>query len=260
VLKIKLIILFYLFTATFIRAQDSAGKASPVFRNSILLCANYGRQLPVGILSKRFGSSNSVGFTAGYKFGKNFQFQAGINTFFSGKVRENDLFDSMKGSNAYLLDINGTYAEIRLYERGYHWHVDFGKIIPVNKFDKNSGILITGGLGFMQHKIKFIYQQTVLPQLDNGYYKGYDRLTNGLMARGFIGYQRIDPENMLNFVAGVELLNGFTQNRRELNYDTRVKDNASRNDLLIGLKIGVMVTLSGRQAGQKKGQEEKYFE
>lgn len=216
--------------------------------------------MPVGILSKRFGSSNSVGFTTAYKFGRNFQIQAGINTFFSGKVKENGIFDSMKGSNAYLLDINGNYAEIRLYERGYHWHVDFGKIIPVNKFDKNSGILISGGLGFMQHKIKFIYQRTVLPQLDNDNYKGYDRLTNGLMARGFIGYQRIDPDNMLNFMAGIELLNGFTKNRRELNYDTRVKDETSRNDLLIGLKFGIMVTLSGREAGKKKGEEEKYFE
>jgi len=242
-------------------AQDTA-KSKPAFhfRNTILFCANYGRQQPVGILAKRFGGSNSVGFTTAYKFGRNFQVQAGINTFFSGKVKESGVFDSMKGSSGYLLDINGTYAEVRMYERGYHWHIDFGKIIPINKFDKNSGLLITGGLGFIEHRIKFTYQRTVLPQLDNGYYKGYDRLTNGLMVRGFIGYQKIDPQAMLNFVAGIELLNGFTQNRRELNYDTRMQDDSARNDLMIGLKVGIMVSLSGREAGTKKGEEEKYFE
>ncbi len=245
-------------------AQDTTKTAKPAakldLRNSVLFCANYARQVPVGILAKRFGGSNSVGFTTAYKFGRNFQVQAGINTFFSGKVKESGVFDSMKGSTGYLLDVNGTYAEVRMYERGYHWHVDFGKIIPLNKFERNSGILITGGLGFMQHKIKFIYQRTVLPQLDDGYYKGYDRLTNGLMARGFIGYQRIDPENMLNFMAGIEVLNGFTKNRRDFNYDTRMTDNTKRNDLLIGLKVGIMVSLAGRVAGTKKGEEERIFE
>ena len=243
-----------------LRAQDTTKTKSGKYRNSVLFCANYGRQMPVGVLSKRFGASNSVGFTTAYKFGNNFQVQAGINTFFSGKVKENGIFDSMIGSSGFLMDVNGTFAEVKLYERGYHWHIDFGKIIPVSRFDKNSGILITGGLGFMQHKIKFTFQRLVLPQLENDNYKGYDRLTNGLMARAFVGYQRIDPDAMLNFVAGFELLNGFTKNRRSYNYDTRMQDNTSRNDLLVGFKVGIMVALSGRQAGTKKGQEEKYFE
>jgi hypothetical protein len=232
----------------------------PDLRNSVLFCINYARQVPLADMAKRFGGSNSVGFTAAYKFGRNFQVQGGINTFFSGKVKEIGLFDSMKNSSAYLLDINGTYAEIRLYERGYHWHIDLGKIIPLNRFNRNSGLLLTAGLGFMQHKIKFTYQKKVLPQLDNGYYKGYDRLSNGMMARGFIGYQRIDNEGMLNYMAGIEILDGFTKNRRELNYDTRVKDNKSRNDLLIGLKIGIMISLEGRKAGTRKGDEERIFE
>jgi hypothetical protein len=255
--------LFYLAPATLLWSQDTLAKKSKLpssLRNSVLFCVNYGRQVPLADMAKRFGGSNSIGFTAAYKFGKNFQVQAGINTFFSGKVKENGLFDSMKSSSAYLLDINGAYAEIRLYERGYHWHVDFGKIIPLSKFDRNSGLLFTAGLGFMQHKIKFTYEKTVLPQLDNDYYKGYDRLSNGLMARGFIGYQKIDPDGMFNYMGGIEILNGFTKNRREFNYDTRMKDNTSRTDLMIGLKIGIMVTLAGRQAGTKKGDEERIFE
>ena len=243
------------------KGQDSVKTSKPgVFRNNVLFCINYGRQVPMADMAKRFGGSNSVGFTAAYKFGKNFQVQAGINTFFSGKVKESGLFDSMKASNAYLLDINGTYAEVRLYERGYHWHIDFGKILGVNKFEPNSGILLTGGLGFMQHKIKFTYERNVLPQLEGEYAKGYDRLSNGLMVRGFLGYQRIDPRGMLNYMAGIEVLNGFTRNRREFNYDTRVQDDKSRNDLMVGLKVGIMITVSGRKAGTKKGEEERIFE
>ena len=135
-----------------------------------------------------------------------------------------------------------------------------GKLIPLGSFERNSGLLITGGLGFMQHKLKFTFQRTVLPQLENNYYKGYDRLTNGLMVRGFFGYQRIDPKGRMNFYAGMELLNGFTKNRRSYNYDTRKADTELRNDMLLGLKIGIMISLSGRQAGNKKGEEERFFE
>ncbi len=243
-------------------AQDSA-KVSAVggtLRNSVLFCFNYGRQVPVGVLSKRFGGSNTVGFTTAYKFGNNYQIQSGINAIFSGKVKENGIFDTMVGSTGYLVDVNGNLAEIKMYERGIIWHLDVGKVIPINKFESNSGILLTAGAGFMQHYIKYTFQRTVLPQLEGEYAKGYDRLTNGLMLRGFAGYQRIDPKAMLNFVAGIEILNGFTKNRRSFNFDTRTADNTSRNDLMLGLKVGVMISISGRKTGTSKGDEERFFE
>lgn len=243
-------------------AQDSA-KVSALggtLRNSVLFCFNYGRQVPVGVLSKRFGGSNTVGFTTAYKFGNNYQIQSGINAIFSGKVKENGIFDTMVGSTGYLVDVNGNLAEIKMYERGIIWHLDVGKVIPINKFETNSGILLTAGAGFMQHYIKYTFQRTVLPQLEGEYAKGYDRLTNGLMLRGFAGYQRIDPKAMLNFVAGIEILNGFTKNRRSFNFDTRTADNTSRNDLMLGLKVGVMISISGRKTGTSKGDEERFFE
>lgn len=216
--------------------------------------------MPVGILAERYSGSNSLGVTLGYKFGKNWLVQGGLNTVFSGQVKENGVLDSMIGNGGLLVDNNGTYAEVRMYQRGYNWHVDFGKIFPIGNFDRNSGILFTAGIGFMEHKIKFTFQKTVLPQLEDGYYKGYDRLTNGIMARGFLGYQRIDPKGRLNFVAGFEMLNGFTKNRRAYNYDTRQSETARRNDLMLGFKIGIMVSLNGRQAGNSKAEEERYFE
>jgi len=256
----KSIFCLFLFPLTVLGNDSTAKKKSPVYRNATLLCFNYGRQVPVGILAKRYAGSNSVGFTAAYKFGKNFQVQTGINTIFSGKVKENGILDSMIGNGGLLLDINGTYAEVKMYQRGLHWHADIGKIIPISNFDMNSGLFFSAGLGFIQHKIKFTHQRTVLPQLEGEYYKGYDRLTNGFMLRGFAGYQRIDPKGMLNFVAGIEILNGFTKNRRSFNYDTRQAETSMRNDLLIGLKFGIMISLKGGQAGIKKNDEERYFE
>ena len=236
-----------------------AQKQMPKNKNMLMLCMNYGRQTPIGLLSNRFGSSNTVGFSVGYKFSHNYQVQAGINSLFSGKVVENGILDSMMGPSGLLLDNTGTYAEIRLYERGYHWHVDFGKIIPMGPFNRQSGILMTAGIGFIEHRIKFTYQKTVLPQLDNGYLKGYDRLTNGLMLRGFIGYQLLDTKGKVNLVGGIEYLQGMTQNRRSYNYDTRTADNTHRTDLLLGVKIGIMITVAGREAGKKKSEQDHFF-
>lgn len=253
----------FLFFGSFnLFAGDSTAVAVPStsYRNSVLFCVNYARHVPLFTLKNRFGGNNSVGFSTAYKFGKNFQIQGGINTIFSGRVKEIGVFDTMIGSSGYLVDINGNLAEVKLYERGWNCHVDFGKILSVNKRDINSGILVSGGLGFMQHKIKYTFQRTVLPQLEGEYAKGYDRLTNGLMARGFVGYQKIDPDAMLNFVFGVEALYGFTKNRRSYNYDTRTADIVARKDVLLGLKLGVMVSISGRKAGTSKGDEERYFD
>lgn len=249
-----------MFVSIGLKAADTTKTSAMGYRNTIMIGVNYSRQVPVGLLSKRFGSSNSVGASLGYKFGRNFQIQGAINGMFGGKVKENNMFDTMIGQSGYLIDINGNFAEVRLYERGYNWHFDFGKVFPINRFDINSGLLVTAGAGFMQHKIKYTFQRTVLPQLEGEYANGYDRLTNGFMLRGFIGYQRIDKQAMFNFVAGIEVLNGYTKNRRSYNYDTRAADTRSRNDLLIGFKFGIMVNIDGRLAGTKKGEEGKFFD
>jgi hypothetical protein len=33
-----------------------------------------------------------------------------------------------------------------------------------------------------------------------------------------------------------------------------------RNDILIGIKAGVIFTINGRKAGEKKGEEEKFYQ
>ncbi len=263
-LNSRIIIFCFLLASFQLNAQDTskAKTSAPKseYRNSVLLCFNYARLAQFGDLAKRFGGVNSLGFTAAYKFGKNYQIQGGINTVFGSRVKENGAFDTIIGNSGYLIDINGNYSEVKQYMRGYHWHVDFGKIIPINKYDQNSGFLVSAGLGFMQHKIKYTFQRTVLPQLEGEYAKGYDRLTNGLMFRGFLGYQRIDPKAMLNLIAGFEYLYGFTKNRRSYNFDTRTAETGLRNDIMLGFKFGFMISISGRKAGTTKGEEERYFE
>lgn len=241
-------------------AQEKSKKPSTTaLRNTYQIIISYARHKPMGSMGNRFGNSNTLGLGGAYKFGHNWQAAAGFDVVFGSTVKENTIFDSMTGPSNSLIDAQGNLAVVRLYERGYHFHFDFGKVINLDRIHKNSGLLLTGGMGMMQHKIKFQFTRTILPQLENGMYKGYDRLSNGFMLRGFIGYQRMEPDEMLSFYAGLEYLKGFNRNRRELNYDTRLKDTQLRNDILFGFKIGVIIQLAGRKTGTKKGEEEKFY-
>jgi hypothetical protein len=256
------IIFVFLFLYTLhVYAQMQAPELDKnAIRNTVLIGLNYGRHIPFGDMGKRFGGSNTLGLYGAYKFGKNWIVSGNVATHFSSNVKESGLLDSLTGTYGELIDVNGNFAEVRLYQRGYLWHVDFGKIFPISNLNLNSGIMFTVGGGMMEHKIKMYFQKNVLPQLEGDYSRGYDRLSNGFLVRSFLGYQRIDPEQSLNFFAGIEFINGFTKNRRAINFDTRMTDTKLRSDLLLGFKLGIMVSIQGKAAGIKKEDEDKFFE
>src|SRR5688572_12336489 len=169
-------LLIFCFICSFFQVQaadTTAVKKKPPYRNTLLLNMSYGRQAPLKDMALRFGGSNTVGAGLVYKFGNNWQVQAQLETLFSGKVKEDGVFDSMIGQGSNLVDNTGTFAEVRMYERGYLWHIDFGKIIHLDQIDMNSGLLFSLGAGFIEHRIKFTFQRTVLPQVEGDYYKGY---------------------------------------------------------------------------------------
>jgi hypothetical protein len=110
------------------------------------------------------------------------------------------------------------------------------------------------GAGFMQHKINIFDQDKTIPQLRGDYRKGYDRLTNGWYLEQFVGYNMFDKSGLLNFHIGLDFVAGFTKGRRDFLYDVMRKDDASRIDLLFGLRGGWYIPIF------KHKSEEIYFE
>ena len=100
----------------------------------------------------------------------------------------------------------------------------------------------------MQHKIRIEHQNNVIPQLEGEYIKGYDRLSNGFMLTGFVGYFNMSSSKMANFYIGYEFMQGFTKNRRGFNFDTKESDSKNRLDILSGFKIGWCLLLYKRTA------------
>src|SRR5690606_34872644 len=103
---------------------------------------------------------------------------------------------------------------------------------------------------FFQHKIDFEVDETVVPQLNKDYKKGYDRLTNGFMITQFVGYAFFDAKKRINLYAGFEFSQAFTQNRRPWNFDQFLQDDTKRVDLLSGFRIGWILPLYPKSTEQ----------
>lgn len=141
-----------------------------------------------------------------------------------------------------IIDIGGLYAVFDLFGRGFTITGQVGKLIPVLSHNDNSGILLKAGIGYMQHWVRIqVKEQESVPWLSGDYVKGYDRLSSGLTLNQFIGYSYIGNSRVWNFYGGFEFTQGFTRNQRDIDFDTRIKDDKSRVDLIFGIKIGWMI-------------------
>lgn len=216
-------------------------KDSTVF--APLISASYSYQWPGGDLVNRFGSNSNIGAAFMIKTKSNWIFGIDGNFIFGNNVKEDGILDSISTENGWIMDENGNDARIGFFERGFLVSLKFGRLFSLFGLNKNSGVVIISSAGLLQHKIRI---EGDAPQLQDVYKKGYDRLTNGLALSEFIGYLYLGNKRALNFYAGFEFTQAWTQNRRSYNFDTMEKDETKRIDVLSGFKIGWIIPLYKR--------------
>lgn len=219
------------------QTQDSVASISMVH-------GTIGMHIPGGDMDERFGTNFLAGSGFQYKTDKNWLFGFSVDFLFSENVKENDVFRELETENGYLIDASGLYADVFLSERGFRTGLSIGKVIPLNKKNLNSGLMITVSPGLLQHKIRIENRNNAAPQVDDDYAKGYDRLTNGFCLTEFVGYYYSGKYRLISFYAGMEFNQAWTRSRRDLDYDTMRKDETERFDLLNGIKVGWIIQLS----------------
>ncbi len=211
---------------------------------------SYGYQIAAGDMVKRFGNSSSIQLNADYKTKKNWILGINGSYFFGTKIKES-LFDSITVAGGNIIDQNGEFSDIRLYERGFTVSLTAGRLFAFKKPNPNSGILFNVGLGFIQHKIRIETIGNAVPQLSTEYKKGYDRLTNGLLLSEDFGYLYLGNNRYSNFYFGFQFLQGFTRNRRSWDYEEGMKLDPTkpglfpiyRLDLLYGCRIAWLLPI-----------------
>ena len=242
-MKVK-IMLFICFSAQILYAQKKfSTQYTPLTINT-----SFGVQIPAADLSKRYGTNLTVGGGLEYiSLPKGWIIATDFQYLFGQKVKEDVLANMRTPDGAILGDI-GTYANIQLRERGIYIGVSAGKLFKF--FDNGNrirGLRFTAGGGFLQHKIRIQDNGNSAPQIAPPYTAGYDRLTNGLALTQFVGYQIVSRDKTINFFIGLDFTEGFTQNRRAFNFDTRQADTKKRLDILYGARVGWSIPLFTNQ-------------
>lgn len=232
-------------------AHTLSAQSSARNQGSVLLAHfSYGAQLPGGDLADRFGANFIPGLGLEYLTDKSNRIIGLEGSFMFGSRVKEDVIAGLRTAEGYIIGEEGSYADIQLRERGIYLGGYLGKLFGVSPKNNRSAIKVTLGAGLLQHKIR-IQDDPVqkAPQLSADYKKGYDRLSNGFALRQFIGYQLMDLDGRINFYAGVDLTQGFTQTRRSYNFDTFGPDASKRFDLLVGIRIGwILPFYTGKSA------------
>jgi len=207
---------------------------------------SYAVEFPTADLSDRFGAFSSFGGQFGLKFKSNIFVGLKAHVLFGNRVKETGILDSIRTSEGGIIEVGGGLNDPLFDMRGYSIFLSGGYIFPVFSPNPNIGIIVSGGIGFVQHKILIEFRDAQIPQLEEEYRKGYDRLSNGIALNQFIGYVYFGNNKLVNFYAGLDITQAWTKNRRGFNFDTRSFDTATRFDSMIGFRFGWMITLYRR--------------
>ena len=158
-------------------------------------------------------------------------------------------FQEYLGAKHVIPCANGDIAAVLVYPRGFSTNIAIGKIFPVFGSNKNSGLFLHGGIGYLLHYMKIETTDQVVPQIELEYKKGYDRLTTGVNLHQFVGYNFMSNSGSTHFYGGFYAQEGFTKNRRTINFDqpdTPVSTEL-RLDVQIGFKLGWVIPIYKRQ-------------
>jgi len=251
--QLLLFILYFTISATFaqygrvkVQTPDSAFTIP-------MITANYGMMLKGGEIAKRFGMNYSAGGSFAIKNKKHWYYGVKGNFNWGSNVNETTIVDNLKTSEGLVIDDEGRLTYIYLEERGTSFFLTFGKLFNVLTKNKNSGILVYGGLGTLHHKIRIAFKDNIT-SLSEEYKKGYDRHSFGFAANGFLGYMHLSKNRFINFYGGIDLVYGQTQSLRKFNYDTEKPDTEYISNVMYGFNVGWIIRLN------KRTKDEYYYD
>ncbi len=203
---------------------------------------------PGGDLKKNFGSSTNLNVAFHHKTKSNWTFGAQVSFLTGGNVKNQAKLVENIISSTGPIGLDGRTTQISMNERGMNFSANLGKIYPVFGPNKNSGLWVQFGLGYIYHKIKMEDITNSTPIfLDDEILKGYDQLSAGLSTIQGIGYLHLSNQKVLNFYVGLEFIQGFTKNLRKYSYLEMNKVEDTNFDSLIGFKMGWVIPTYKRE-------------
>lgn len=223
-----------------VSAQKSVTDSS-IFIPSVAF--TYGHHFPGGgNIANTFGNHNTIGADFTFKLRNQLIFGLNFEYIFGENVRNKEsYFKEIVTEKGFIIDGDGRYAEVHLYERGINLQAFTGYQFSFWSPNPNSGPFIQLGVGFLQYYVEINNPELTAPQIKDDYKKMYDRLCNGLSTSQLIGYRYMGNRNLANFYAGIEFTQAWTENRRTYNADLTPEDLGEQFDWSVGIKVGWMI-------------------
>ena len=246
-MKLKILAAFYIFALP-LQIKAQAMRTLPKKFTPLSISATFGAQTPAGDLAPRYGNSLAVGLAIEYtKIPSGWFFNVESNYIFGNTVKE-DVLNLLRTTDGNIINDLNAYADVSLRERGLYTGATVGKIFKLHDDGNHfGGIRVALGAGWLYHKIRIQDNQDAVAQLSGEYARGYDRFTAGVATTQFVGYQIVSRDRTINFFIGLEATEGFTKNQRGFNFDTGVRDDLNRIDILYGVRVGWQLAIFSNQ-------------
>ena len=213
----------------------------------------YTHQQPIGDLAERYGDNSYIGFSFFKEKEKNFFYGIEGGYLFSNNVKDISIFDNITTSTGAVIGADGTYSNINLMQRGFDVHAFIGYAYHP-KENNLSGVYFSIGGGFLQHQIFIDTKNQNIPQLDEEYKKGYDRLTNGISSKWDVSYKFYSPNGKFQIYTGLNITIAYTKNKRPYLFDKEeYTSNTGNWDNLLGINMGVIIPI------KRKNEEEYHY-
>ena len=227
----------------------------------------YTHQLPIGDLAEYFGDNSSIGFSFLIEKENNIFYGIEGDYLFGGSIKDSTIFKNIITSTGALIGADGHYANINLMERGIASYIFIGYAIHtynsktryfpyLHNLNHNnlSGFYLSTGVGFLQHQIFIDTKDQNIPQLNEEYKKGYDRLTNGISTKWEASYKYYSKNGKFQMGAGINYTMAYTKNQRDYNFkENEYYPNSKSWDKLLGFKIEIIIPI------HRKNEEEFHY-
>jgi hypothetical protein len=250
--KVLLLLVIMLVICTVKVSAQVNVKDSSIFATMIYPAFSF--QMPGGDLKERFGISASLGPGFMLKTRNNWLLSAEADFIFGEDVKNQQrILENISTSEGWIIDGNGTYAEIHMYERGFSCMAGLGKIFSGLGPNSNSGIMLMLKGGYLQHKIRIENPDNVAPQVYGDYKKGYDKLSDGPAMSEFVGYMYLGNNRIASFFGGINFTQAWTKSRRIYDFHDMKKDDTLNFDMLYEIKLGWIIPF------YKRASQEFYY-
>lgn len=242
-LKYYLIVLA-LCSSSLLYAQSAPTEAADIdgLPAAYLIDFYYGMHQPAGNMAEEYFYNFSFGGNAQFLTENNWVFGIGGQSLFADRTRD-DVLAMLRTDEGFIINSRGELADAILGMRGVYAGGHVGRMFSIGKADSRMAIQVEAGPGYLQHWTRVRIVGDDIPNLEPEDIKGYDRRTSGFALREFIGFRYMMKSSLFNLFAGVEAIQGFTQNRRAWNYHSFGADNEPRTDLFWGFRAGFSIGL-----------------